>query len=293
MARPGTLIRSPGKRPDRLRFSVAGVPASSRGTDPAAGVQRVAELKLDAMELEFVHGVRIRDEMAGRVRDLATRLDVALTCHGPYYINLNSDDADKKQASIIRILDTARAAQKTGARSITFHAAFYLKQDPERVHRTVRESLTHIVSTLRAEGNAVQVRPELTGKPTQYGDLEELLRLSVEVEGVLPCIDFSHLYARTAGGFNSYDDIMRVLERYAEVLGTESLADMHLHASGIEFTPKGERRHLRLSESKYRYKELLRALKTAQVKGVLVCESPIQEEDSLLMKRSFGRLGTR
>lgn len=274
-----------------MLFGTAGVPHSAPGSDPASGVLRVAELGLGAMELEFVHGVRIRDEMADRVRRAAQEHKIALTCHGPYYINLASLEKDKKQASIKRILDTARAAHRVGARSITFHAAFYMKQDPQKVHRVVADALAGIMDTLRKEKIRVQVRPELTGKPSQYGDLEELLALSKEIEGVLPCIDFSHLHART-GAENSLAEFNKTLKRYARVLGKPALADLHLHVSGIEYTQKGERRHLNLRESDLKYRDLLKALKSAGAGGVLICESPNLEEDALLMKRSYQRVRT-
>ncbi len=281
---PGT-----GSRPG-IVFSVAGVPHSARGSGSLAGVERVAELGLGGMEVEFVHGVRMGEALADRVGERARQLGVVLTCHGPYYINLNSDDADKRRASAERILATARAARRLGARSITFHAGFYMGQDPAAVYRTVKEALARIVDTLRAEGNGVQIRPELTGKPSQFGSLDELLALGRELDGVLPCIDFSHLYARTAGGYNSPAAFREVLERYADALGPDSLADLHLHVSGIEYTPKGERRHQTLAESRFNYRELLRAVKAARAGGVVVCESPIQEDDALTLKRSYARL---
>ncbi len=274
----------------RLGFSVAGVPRSARDSSTVAGVERVAELGLDGMELEFVHGVRIGDETAGRVGERAAELGVALTCHGPYYINLNSAERDKREASVERILATARAARKVGARSVTFHAAFYMKREPREVYRVVRDALSRIVDILRSEDNQVQIRPELTGKPSQFGDLEELLQLSAQIDGVLPCVDFSHLYARTAGGYNTLGEFTAVLERYAMVLGRKALHDLHLHVSGIEYTPKGERRHLEFKESKFNYRDLMRALKTAGARGVVVCESPALEDDTLLLKRSYQRV---
>jgi deoxyribonuclease-4 len=272
-----------------MLFGTAGVPHSSQGSDPASGVLRVAELGLRAMELEFVRGVRIRDDMADRVRRVAEEKEIALTCHGPYYINLNAQEKEKKRASIKRVLDTARAAHRVGARSITFHAAFYMKQDPQKVHRVVAEALAGIMETLKKEKIRVQVRPELTGKPTQYGDLEELLALSKEIEGVLPCIDFSHLHART-GAENSLPEFKRTLKRYSAVLGQAALKDLHLHVSGIEYTEKGERRHLLLKESDFKYRELLKALKGAGAGGVLICESPNLEDDALLLQRSYKRI---
>ena len=275
-----------------MLFGTAGVPHSSKGSDPASGVSRVAELGLGAMELEFVHGVRIRDDMADRVRRVAEENGIRLTCHGPYYINLSSQEREKQQASIKRILDTARAAHRVGARSITFHAAFYMKQDPHKVHRVVHDALAGIMDTLHQEKIKVQVRPELTGKPSQYGDLEELLALSREIEGVFPCIDFSHLHART-GAENSLAEFRNTLQRYARVLGKPALSDLHLHVSGIEYTQKGERRHLLLKESDFKYRDLLKALKSQGAGGVLICESPNLEEDALLLKRSYQRVRTQ
>jgi deoxyribonuclease-4 len=284
VSRTGKSRKSTG-----MLFGTAGVPHSSGGSDPASGVSRVAELGLQAMELEFVHGVRIRDEMADRVRRAAEEHGIVLTCHGPYYINLNSQEKEKRQASIKRILDTARAAHRVGARSITFHAAFYMKQDPQKVHRVVREALAGIMNTLEKEKIRVQVRPELTGKPSQYGDLQELLALSTEVEGVFPCIDFSHFHART-GAQNSLGEFEETLKTYARVLGGQALSDLHLHVSGIEFTGKGERRHLNLKEAGFKYRDLLKALESQGAGGVLICESPNLEEDALLLQQYYGSI---
>jgi deoxyribonuclease-4 len=253
-------------------------------------VETVAALGLSVMELEFVQGVRLSEATAERIRERAQALDVALTCHGPYYINLNAVEPEKRQASRTRILETARAAQRVGARSITFHAAFYLGQDPEAVHRTVREELAGILRQLRDEDNSVQIRPELTGKPSQYGSLEELLRLASEVPGVLPCIDFSHAHARSGGAQNSAEEFDRMLEQVRAALGDEGLADLHLHVSGIEYTAKGERRHLDLPEADLRWQDLLRSLFSARAGGVVICESPSLEEDALRMQRYFRKL---
>jgi deoxyribonuclease IV len=279
-----------GQRSDPLVFGTGGVPHSAAGDDPASGIARVGELGLGVMELEFVHGVRMNDQMVERVRETAARLGVALTCHGPYYVNLASLEADKRDASVRRILETARMAQRVGARSITFHAAFYMKQPPASVHAIVRDALRQISATLRGEGNAVAIRPELTGKPSQYGDLEELLALSAEVEGVRPCIDFSHYHARTGGAQNSLPEFQATLRRYAEVLGKDALRDLHLHISGIQYTAKGEREHLDLADSDLKYPELLRALKQAGAGGVVICESPSLEQDALLLQRTYRKV---
>jgi deoxyribonuclease-4 len=107
---------------------------------------------------------------------------------------------------------------------------------------------------------------------------------------VRPCIDFSHQYARSQGAFNRYDDFAALLERVRSRLGRAALERLHVHISGIEFGPRGERRHLPLRRSKFRYRELLRALKDARVSGWVVCESPEMERDALRLQRTYRRL---
>lgn len=273
----------------KLFFGTGGTPHSSTSRASVAGVERIAELGLGCMELEFVRGVRMGAEKAAEVREVARELGVKLSAHGPYYINLNAKGRVKKRASIQRILATARVGAAAGAETITFHPAYYLKDPPGRVYETVREALAEITTTLRAEGNTVWVRPETTGKRTQFGSLDEIIRLSQEVPGVLPCIDFSHLHARE-GKINSLEEFRGVLSAVEDALGREALKNMHNHVQGIEYTSKGERRHLNLADSDFKYKELLEAFKEYSVSGRIICESPSLEDDALKLKKTFENL---
>ncbi|MEZ5334547.1 MAG: TIM barrel protein [Methanolobus sp.] len=133
----------------------------------------------------------------------------------------------------------------------------------------------------------VILRPETTGKGTQFGSLEENVRLGTEINNVLPCIDFAHLHARSNGAENSYREFSATLEFIENELGREGLDDMHMHVSGIEYGEKGERNHLNLDESDLQYTELMQALKDFKVKGLLICESPHNEGDALLMKKTY------
>ena len=270
-----------------ILFGTGGVPHSASDRSVAAGVRRIRELELDCMEVEFVHGVRIKKEAAEEVGRLAAEIGVALTCHGPYYINLNSEEKDKKEASVKRIIETARAGQWLGARSITFHAGFFMKGDKEEVYTVIRKALGEITTALRKEGVNVRVSPELTGKETQFGSLEELLRLSREVENIHPCIDFAHYHARTGGAQNSYREFCGILETIEKDLGRTALDELHMHIAGINYTAKGERNHLNLKESDMEYKALLKALKDFGVRGYLICESPNLEEDAALLKDAY------
>jgi len=273
-----------------LLFGTGGVPASAKLRSTEAGIERIAELGLGCMEVEFVKGVKMSPQVAASAGELAARKKVVLTAHGPYFINLNAVEPQKVHMSKERILQTARIAALFDARSITFHAAFYLKSTPTETYAVVKQHLQEVVNTLQREGNKVTISPEVTGKPSQFGTLEELLQLSSEIEGVLPCIDFSHWHART-GKANSYQEFLGVLDQVEKKLGRRGLDNMHIHLSGIAYGKKGEIKHLMLEDSDLHYAELLKALKERKAKGVIICESvPYLENDALLLQQTYRAL---
>lgn len=270
-----------------LLFGTAGIPLSTVPSNTENGISRVRELGLGAMELEFVKGVHVKKEKTAGVREVAEKEKIVLTCHGSYYINLNALEKEKLGASKERILQAAKIANACGAWSLTFHAAYYMKLEKEKVFENVKKGLKGIVDKLRDEGNGIWIRPETTGKRSQFGELEEILKLSEEVEGVMPCIDFSHLHARSNGKNNSYEEFAQILGQVEESLGREGLNNMHCHVAGIEYGEKGERNHLNLQDSDLKYGELCKALKEFKCKGIVISESPNIEEDALLLQKSY------
>ncbi|RLF16561.1 MAG: hypothetical protein DRJ97_00420 [Thermoprotei archaeon] len=273
-----------------LLFGTAGVPLSSPKSSSVEGIKTVRELGLDAMELEFVRGVRMSDKLAEEVRKVSEELNVVLTAHAPYYVNLNSPDEGKVEASIKRVMDTARVAYKCGGWSVVFHPAYYGDDEPSTVHERVKRALKRIVKGLKDEGVEVWVRPETAGGLAEYGNLHEVVALSQEVEGVLPCIDFAHIHARTNGAYNTYDEIASIFILLEKELGKECLKNMHMHFSGIEYGERGEIKHVNLEESDYNYEALVKALKDFKVEGVIISESPNIEGDALLLKKAYSSL---
>ena len=272
-----------------LLFGTAGTPHSTEKPSTAGGIERVTELGLGCMEMEFVRRASMGESTARVVAETATRTGVQLSAHAPYYINLNAREPEKVKASQERILQTARIASWCGAHSVVFHAAFYLGDPPEQVYRMVKRYLGEVLEQLERENINVWIRPELMGRGTQFGNLEELLDLSLELELVAPCIDFAHYHARD-GRNNSYEEFAFILSRIEERLGRDALEDIHIHVSGIAYGKKGEIKHLNMEESDFSYVEFVRALKDYDVKGMVICESPNLEGDALLLQSTYRAL---
>ncbi|MEG2353652.1 MAG: TIM barrel protein [Clostridium sp.] len=271
---------------DKLLFGISGLPIGDENTKYtyATGIAYLKSLGLDAMELPFVRSVNITEKNKDAVLKEKLLNDFYLSAHGSYYINLNSDEEEKQKKSIERIVNGAEALQKVQGRSIIFHPGFYLKDTKKETLETIKNNL------LSLPYFGVDYRLETTGKATQFGSLDELVEICKSIPSCKLCIDFSHIHARYNGCLKTYDDFVNVLQYVKDNLGEEALNDLHMHAAGINYGPKGEKNHLPFEESDFNYKDFLKALKTFNVKGCLICESPLLEKDALLLKNYYNSL---
>lgn len=273
---------------DKLNFLTAGIPAGAKKSSYEEGLKVLENLNLDGLEVEFVRGVRISD--VSREVLIKNNKNFVFTAHAPFFINLNAKEPDKVDASIRRIIETATVTNDFGGYSIVFHAAYYLGDDKEKTYNTVKQHLATICNQMEEVNNKIWIRPETTGKGTQWGDLDEIIKMSNEFAQVLPCVDFAHLHARSNGGFNTYDDFCKIFERIGTEIGSYALNNFHAHIAGIAYGEKGEKHHLNFEDADMNYKDLLKAFKEFDVKGVVVCESPNIEIDTNILKEYYNSL---
>lgn len=246
--------------------------AGSPGTSTIEGISIVRSSGLDAMEVEFVYGVKMTNALAKEVGSVAKKNNIMLSVHAPYYINLASKDATKQRASKQRIMDSCERGHNMGAKNIVFHAAMYQGRQPDEVYPIVKTAVEELMKAVEKNKLNVELCPEITGKLGQFGSIDELLKLKKDT-GCSMCIDFAHLLARNQGKTN-YDDVMKQLPK-----------TMHIHWSGITYTQKGEKNHEPIDIA--RTKELIKFLKKYEKNGTIICESPDPLGDAIKIKKLF------
>ncbi len=277
----------------KLRFGTVGAPQKTPKTGTTGAIEYIHSLGLDAFEIAWVQSVRVTDASCQAMKESALAHGVSLSVHAPYYINLNSQTDELMRKSDDRLLAAARKGFLAGAVDIIFHPGSYHGQLAGAVYDRVRSHLAGLADRLRSEGVAVTLRPEVMGKSAMFGSLEEVIRLSQDIAGVAPCIDVAHLHARTGiGAFNTYDEFAEMFRQLEQALGAErGLRQAHFHISGIEYGLKGERNHVLLDDSDLQWRDFLRACIDFDVRGSVVSESPVQEDDALLLKAAYIELG--
>jgi len=246
-------------------------PAGTGGSS-LEGFKEIKKAGLDAVEVEFTYSVWMKKEQAEKIKELNKELSLQLSIHAPYFINLASLERSKVHASKSRILKCCEIGYYLGVKYIVFHCGFYQKKDPEEIYQLIKKEIIDIKKTIKEKKWEVILAPETTGKASQFGSLDELIKLKKET-GCHLTVDFSHLKARNNGNID-YDEVMKKLK---------PLGHIHAHFSGIEWTEKGERRHL-LTEIKD-IKELLSYLKKYDIDITIINESPDPFGDAVKMKK--------
>jgi deoxyribonuclease-4 len=266
----------------KILLGPAGVPVSSKGKSTIDGIRRVAELGLNAMEIEFVRGVHMGIPLAKEAGKAAKDEGVTLSIHAPYYVNLCNPE--KLDASVKRILDSCERAHHLGAWIVVFHPGFYGGLSKGESLKRVVEACHGMSEKIESEGWDVLLGLETTGKVSQFGTLDEIAEIHGEVGRCIPAVDFSHMFARNVGRI----DFPEVLEK----LGSMNLERYHSHFSGIEYTVKGERKHVPIERKKPDFSLLAKSLMESNLRGIsIISESPLLEQDSLKMRDALEKEG--
>ncbi len=265
--------------PAVIRVGPSGSTQTARSTLEA--VQHVSDLGLGALEVNYVRGARASEGTTRRIGQLASDLDIALSAHAPYYVSLNSPREEVRENSIAHVVETARRCMWLGAPFFAVHAGSYSGLTPEKATDGVVERLLESQARMEAEGvTGVDIGLETTGRQSTWGTQAEIEAVMDQVGGVLPVVDFSHLHARSQGGLRTTDDFRAVVEWALDL----SDCQLYCHFQSIEFGEKGEVRHLPVMAWSPDFRLLAPVLREVDCDVHLICESPLLEQDALVIK---------
>lgn len=273
----------------KIRLGTSGIPISTKGNSTIDGVKCVSELNLNALECSFTHGIHMSLATAKELGKVAKELDVELSIHVPYFVNLASLDKKIIEASKKRIIDSLERGAAMEARIVAAHAGYYGK-DKEKSIEMIFEACKEITELIEKNDWNIEFGLETMGKQASFGTLEEIINLCKKLKHLVPYLDPAHIYARQGGQIN-YKEVLDRLE----VL---KLKKIHSHFSGIKYSLVGigrgnERNHVPMKEAGPDFTEFAKEILKRKIDITIISESPILEIDSLAMKEIFEKLGYR
>ncbi len=280
-----------------IRFGPSGNSESFYEQGNKSSVQAPAWLKgmgLNAYEYQCSKGVNIGRATAGQLGEEALKNGIFLSVHAPYYINMASEEKEKRENSKHYIIETLEAAKWMGAGRIVIHTGSCSKVSREWALKTAIQVLKEAIRDAEDLGlSDITICPEVLGKINQLGSLEEILEMCKADERLIPTIDFGHLHARGLGGLNSKEDFERVIDKIENEIGRDRLKRIHVHFSRIEYTKGGEKKHWTYDDTQFGpdFSPLAELIYKKQMEPVIICESRNNmAEDALKMKNIYQKI---
>src|SRR3989338_6862018 len=204
------------------------------GLGPVANAEKVLEqyknLGFKICEIAFTYSVYIKPEDAKRIGKKAKELGIDLSIHAPYFINLNSLEKEKVEASKKRILKCCEIGEELAVKRVVFHPGYYGKMSKEETYENIKNQIKEILNYIKKKNWKIKISPETMGKINVFGSPEEISQL-VKETGSDFYIDFAHILAREKKV--DYGKIEKLFPQ----------KEWHCHFSGIVYGDKGERSH--------------------------------------------------
>ena len=293
---------------DEPLFGVAGFPPAFFESEYRKKRRNIFEwlnsLSLNWVELQNTYGVKMKEDQAKEYRELASKYDIGVSIHAPYYITLASGDSDVVKRSIERIFQCYWLADIIGANRIIFHPGFFSGKTDEDRKRGLDQLINGLLSIKNDIPNNIYLYAETAGKCSQLGSLEEIIKICNAVPYVRPCLDLAHIHGFTHGSLISTESIVKVIEYVEQELGKKMLEDIHFHMYPVEIDKNGEKRHraffeknelqqinLFSKEDEWFYprpEHFVSAIKQKGICPIVVCEAlNSQEQGAMLMKKLY------
>lgn len=251
----------------------------------------VKNLGLNCFEYSFGRGVNLSDEKALSIGKAFSDVGVEISVHAPYYINLANPEEENAKKSYAYILDSAYKAKLMGGKRVVFHPASQGKMERRQAVELTIQRLKTLKELIYEKGlDDIIFCPETMGKLGQIGTIEEITEFCKIDKVFVPAVDFGHINARENGTLKTEQDFENRLQYMIDNLGYEKMKHFHVHFSKIEYTLKGEVRHLTFEDKLYgpEFEPLSKALKKLQLYPFIICESAgTQDIDAVSMQKIY------
>ena len=254
-----------------------------------------AEHGLDAYEYSFGRMFNMSHEKAILLGNEAQKHNVLVSVHAPYYINLANPSEESFEKTINYITTSLSYLKDFKGNQCVFHPGSCGQESREIAFKRILSRMDKLLESVYAQGYGdLFICPETMGKSMQIGSVKEVVELCKFDKCLIPTLDFGHINAVTCGTIKSEDDYRKILDYVYNELGEFKTKNLHIHFSKIEYTSKGEVKHLTLDDKVYgpEFEPLAKVLKEMGLEPTIICESKnAMMEDAIKMKKIYESVG--
>lgn len=246
------------------------------------------EIKEEDMLITLASGLVQNYHELQELGKMGRELDVELSMHTPYYMDLVSNtELTKKSMDSIRW--AGMMTHQMGGVMVVTHIGLYGHLSRKAATENIKENMGTLADWWKDNRIAPALGMEVSGRQEVWGGLDELLDLCDDIKGPVPVINFAHHHARESGVLREPSDFADLFARTKKYVG----ALYYTHFSGVEHEAGNEKRVTPIKKGDLRFEPLAEFLVEENPNVTIISSSPLLEHDAMYMKVIYERILTK
>jgi deoxyribonuclease-4 len=238
-----------------------------------------APIKKGDMICSMINPIARDFEHLNELGRIAKNLDVVLSIHTPYYMDLVANN-DLTQRSIESIRWAGILAKALDAKIVVTHLGMYGKYSKKTVMKRVINNVRQIQDWYDDSKLKIPIGLETSGRQEIFGEFQEILKVCNEVSGSVPVINFPHVHARGNGALKKKEDFQELFEQVADF----AKGEYYTHFSGVEHEGGNEIRYTPIKKGDLKFEPLAECILDNDFDMTIISGSPLLEHDAMYMK---------
>lgn len=219
------------------------------------------------------------DELC-EIGDLSKRLDVSMSVHTPYYMDLSSNN-EFTEICIDGIRHAAILANAFGGRIITTNLGLYAKSmNIDDATDNIYKNVIDIMDWWKDNDLKPKLGVEITGQQNVFGSLEQILDICDQVDGLAPVVNWSNYYSRTDGELLEVDDFKYIFDQIEPYCN----GAVHSLFAGVEYCDDSEFRLTPIKKGDLKFETLAECLVDVKPDITIISSSSLLEHDAMYMR---------
>lgn len=236
-------------------------------------------IKAEDTLVALTSGLATNYQDLDKLRVMADELDVAMSIHTPYYMDLVSE-GELSFKSMDSIRWGGIIAKALGGSMVVTHLGLYGDVDDKTAFKRIKGRVKELSAWYKKQRIKAPIGLELSGRREIFGSLPEVAKLCKEIEGVVPVVNFAHYHAREHGKLKEPKDFDDLLDTLSDI----SDGEFYTHFSGVEHEDGNEKRYTSIKKGDLRFEPLAEALVDRNDPITIISGSPLLEHDAMYMK---------
>lgn len=221
------------------------------------------------------------------IGEMGREMDVQLSMHTPYYMNLGSND--ELTAKCLNALKwAAMMTDQMNGKIVVTHMGLYDDSPKKQTKKNIIDNLTDIMAWWEDNGIRPKLGLEMSGRQEVFGSTAEVFEVCDNVPGTIPVINFAHVHARNPV-MHEPEDFGALIDEVRPYTGN----DIYAHFSGVEHEGGNEKRITPIKRGDLKFEPLAEYLADETANVTIISSSPLLEHDAMYMKLIYERMLTR